>query len=257
MGGICGSSSKTKVSDIRQTSYEQGFDISLPRDVVELLVSRPSNLDDTGTELHTSGSSEDGESDELPGRKLFNKSRAMVMQWVGNVEISPIAAEESAQTMDIDLEKHTTARLSSYRSFIKESEAYHWLLNKIRQYDQLDFRNAEAMLQIGSKIRSQLRAQEPLRKMSSRKPLSLVKMTFNLDWDPVRFMKDAGIAFPFEQQFPRLLCLTGSWNEAQALTVAEYTNQTWPRSGQALISLLQELLSHAENRESAGKTYAI
>lgn len=243
--------------NIRKTSYEQGFDISLPRDIVELLVSRPSNLDDTGTELQTSGSSEDGESDELSERTLFSKPRAMVMQWVGNVELSPMAAEEPAQLMDIDLEKHITTRLSSYRSFIKDSEAYNWLLNKIRQYDQLDFQNAEAMLEIGSKIRNQLRAQEPLRKMSSRKSLSLVKMTFNLDWDPIRFMKDAGIAFPFEQQFPNILCLTGSWNEAQALTVAEYTSQTWPRSGQALISLLQELLSHAENRESAGKTYAI
>lgn len=180
----------------------------------------------------------------------------MVMQWVGNVETSPIAAEEPTQLMDIDLEKHITTRLSSYRSFIKESEAYNWLLTKIRQYDQLDFRNAEAMLEIGSKIRSQLRAQEPLRKMSSRKPLALVEMTFNLDWDPVGFMKDAGVDFPFEHQFPRLLCLTGSWNEAQALTVAEYTSQTWPRSGQALISLLQELLSHVENRESTGKSYA-
>ncbi|KAH6968063.1 hypothetical protein DER45DRAFT_477375 [Fusarium avenaceum] len=224
------------------------------KNIVELLVSHPSNLDDIGTELQTSGSSEDGESDELPGRTPFSKPRIMVMQWVGNVETSPIAAEESPQLMDIDLEKHITTRLSSYRSFIKKSEAYHWLLNKIRQYDQLDFQNAEAMLEIGSKIRSKLRAQEPLRKMSSRKPLSLVKMTFNLDWDPIRFMKDAGIGFLFDQQFPNVLCLTGSWNEAQALTVAEYTSQTWPKSGQALISLLQELLSHAENIESAGQT---
>lgn len=242
--------------NIRKTSSEQEFDISLPRNIVELLVSHPSNLDDTGTELHTSGSSEDGESDELAERTLFSKPRAMVMQWVGNVEISPIAAEECTQGMDVDLEKHIATRLSSYRSFIKESEAYNWLLNKIRQYDQLDFQNAEAMLEIGSKIRSQLRAQEPLRKMSSRKPLSLVKMTFNLDWDPIQFIKDAGIDFLFDQQFPNVLCLTGSWNEAQALTVAEYTSQTWPQSGQALISLLQELLSHVENREPAGKTYA-
>ncbi|KIL85182.1 hypothetical protein FAVG1_11611 [Fusarium avenaceum] len=224
------------------------------KNIVELLVSRPSNLDDTVTQLETSGSSEDGESDELPERTPFNKPRTMVMQWVGNVEISPVAAEESAQVMDIDLEKHITIRLSSYRSFIKKSEAYHWLLNKIRQYGQLDFQNAEAMLEIGSKIQSQLRAQGPLRKMSSRKPLSLVKMMFNLEWDPVRFMKDAGIAFLFEQQFPRLLCLTGWWNEAQALTVADYTSQTWPRSGQALISLLQDFLSHAENRDSSGRT---
>ncbi|RSM20212.1 hypothetical protein CDV31_001009 [Fusarium ambrosium] len=80
---------------------------------------------------------------------------------------------------------------------------------------------------------------------------SMVTVTFNLDWNPVRFFRNLGIKVPFEEALPKILCLVGSWDEAQALTVADYMNQTWPESGQPLITLLQELVSLPEGEERA------
>ncbi|KAF9786523.1 hypothetical protein IL306_002721 [Fusarium sp. DS 682] len=180
------------------------------KDIVELLVSRPLNHDDTETQLGSSSPSEDGEGDELSSRPLFKKPRAMVMQWVRDASVSPIAAEEPPQPMDVDVKDQLTPQLPRYKEFIQQSEAYQWLLNRILQHDQLSFEDAGAMMEIGSRIRSHLRTQTPLRKMSSRKPLSLARMTFNLDWDPVRFAKDAAIASPFMETLPKHICLTGS-----------------------------------------------
>ncbi|RSL51069.1 hypothetical protein CEP54_011613 [Fusarium duplospermum] len=58
-----------------------------------------------------------------------------------------------------------------------------------------------------------------------------------------------GTKVPFKEALPKMLCLVGSWDEAQALTVADYMNQTWPESGQPLITLLQELVSLPEGEE--------
>lgn len=176
------------------------------------------------------------------------------MKWVDDIEASPHADEElDSSTEDYPVQDDILPQLPHYEEFIRDSDAYQWLLSKICQHSLLTFQEPNAMLEIGTKIRNQLRAQEPLRKMSSRKPPSMVKMTFHLDWNPVRFMHDAGFAPPYEEALERVVCLTGSWNEAQATTVRDYMDQTWPRSGHTLITLIQTLLSFPEGQECSCK----
>ncbi|KAF7541960.1 hypothetical protein G7Z17_g11861 [Cylindrodendrum hubeiense] len=206
------------------------------KNIIEVLIPRPLDHDDMGTQDVESSLSESADGNELPNRVPFRKPRAMVMQWVGDVKSSPLAAEETGHPIDGSVRDgleydnvkepqpplpgniEILSQLPDYEEFIRESDAYQWLLTKIRQHGLLTFEGPNAMLEIGTKIRNQLRAHEPLRKMSSRKPPSLVKMTFNIDWNPVRFMNEAGFPHPLEETLPGVLCLTGSWNEAQAAT---------------------------------------
>ncbi|KAH6890692.1 hypothetical protein B0T10DRAFT_439881 [Thelonectria olida] len=195
------------------------------RNIVQLLVP-----DAMGTETDKSASSEDGEDDGLSSRVPFKKSRDMVLEWAGTSRHGPEGPTEVLQ-------------LPQYEKFIQESEAYRWLLAEISQHGRLNFEGSSAMLEIGTKIRNHLQAQEPLRKMSSQRPPSSVRMTFHIDWNPVRFMHDEGVTPPFAEALPKIHCLTGSWNEAQATTAIDYMDQTWPQSGRALFGLVQKLLS--------------
>ncbi|KAL5589701.1 hypothetical protein FOVSG1_011568 [Fusarium oxysporum f. sp. vasinfectum] len=71
-------------------------------------------------------------------------------------------------------------------------------------------------------------------------------MTYSVTLDVIGIMKHSGISSSFDKALPNILCLTGKWDEAQATSVAEYMDQTWPQSGGAIISLLQDLLSDQE-----------
>lgn len=275
MGGIRCSSSQAEVSAIAESQYTIAIDLAVFRNIIDLLGPRPLDIDVIEVREDDSITSENDENEEeddgLSSRVPFIKPRVMVMEWVGDVEESSSAAQEAtaltSHSMSEDpiqeeikfnreLEEPFTApnqedlpQLPHYEEFIRESDAYQWLLTKIRQHGQLTFGNPDAMSAIGTRIRKLLRAQEPLRKMSSRKPPALVRMTFNLDWNPVRFMQEAGFAVPLGETLLRVLCLTGSWDEAQATKVIDYMDQTWPRSGRALLALLQNLLSIAEGEE--------
>lgn len=191
------------------------------------------------------------------------------MQWVVGVETSPHVDDELGPSTEgepshgdneheyglkesLPRQAHSLdilPQLPYYEEFIRVSDAYQWLLTKICQHGLLKFKEPNTMLEIGTNIRNKLRAQEPLRKMSSRKPPSVVKMTFYFGWNPARSMNDAGFAPPYEEALGRVVCLTGSWNEAQASTVRDYMDQTWPQSGHALITLMQTLLSIPEGQE--------
>lgn len=191
------------------------------------------------------------------------------MQWVDDVGASPHAGEELGPPTEDDpvrdniYHEHRSnesfprqahsleilSQLPHYEQHIRASDAYQWLITTICQHGLLTFQIPNTMLEIRSKIRNQLRAQESQRGMSSRKPLSVVKMTFCFDWNLDRSMRDAGFSPPYEDALERMVCLTGSWNEAQATTVRDYMDQTWPRSGHALITLMQNLLSTPEGQE--------
>ncbi|KKP00556.1 hypothetical protein THAR02_07334 [Trichoderma harzianum] len=244
------------------------------KNIIELLVPRPLDHDVIGSQDSESKLSEDEDQDESSNREIFRKSKATVKEWINEVEPSPHAGEELSQAtadgpVQDDIEHEYGSKrlllqqahnleilpqLPNYEQFIRVSDAYQWLLNKVRQHGLLTFQAPNAMLEIGTKIRNQLRAQEPLRKMSSRKPLSVVKMTFCFDWNLDRSMRDASRSPPDGDALGRMVCLTGSWDEGQATTMKDYMDQTWPRSG-ALIALMQTLLSTPEGQECSDQAH--
>jgi hypothetical protein len=136
--------------------------------------------------------------------------------------------------------------MPQYRQFIQDSSAYRWLLAKLKQHNRLTCEKPNIMDEIGMAIRNKLKTTESLRKMSRNRAPVPIGMTYTVNWDLLGCMRNRGIPSPFSAALPNILCLTGTWDEAQATTVIEYMDQTWPQSGRALIALLQTLLSALE-----------
>lgn len=161
----------------------------------------------------------------------FKKAEEMIVDWIDDVN--------SGEPNDI-------SQMPQYRQFIQGSEAYQWLLTKISQESRLSCEEPSLMDSIGNTIRNKLKERIPYHKMSRKKASIGFEMTYSVTLDVIGMMKRSGISSPFDKALPNILCLIGKWDEAQAISVGEYMDQTWPQSGGAIISLLQDLLSDQE-----------
>ncbi|TXB96893.1 hypothetical protein FocTR4_00011439 [Fusarium oxysporum f. sp. cubense] len=161
----------------------------------------------------------------------FKKAEEMIVDWINDVK--------SGEPNDL-------SQMPQYRRFIQGSEAYRWLLTKISQQSRLSSEEPSLMDRIGTTIRNKLKECIPHHKMSRKKASIAFEMTYSVTLDVIGIMKHSGISSSFDKALPNILCLTGKWDEAQATSVAEYMDQTWPQSGGAIISLLQDLLSDQE-----------
>ncbi|KAH7268553.1 hypothetical protein B0J15DRAFT_523130 [Fusarium solani] len=203
------------------------------KQIVQLLASAPSEMASSRTDQELLGD------DGLPGPKQSSKPSDAILDWVSGVQ--PESTTEISSS-------------AQYMESVQQSDAYRWLLTKILQHDRLSFGDEYGAARIGKTIRRELRVRGyPLKSRVRPRP-SMVTMIFNLNWNPVRFFRNLGTNIPYEEALPKILCLVGSWDEAQALTVADYMNQTWPESGQSLITLLQELVSLPEGQECSYET---
>ncbi|PGH07641.1 hypothetical protein GX51_01650 [Blastomyces parvus] len=196
-------------------------------EIIELLAAAAPLEVGCGEKAYEESISEEGEDDKLSKREPFEKPSDILSKWLNN---------------DLTDKNRGLSQLPDYEKFIQRSDAYQWLLFRMRQHGQLTFTDPDLMRDIGVRVQNQLRAQELLRRISRRRS-SLVRMTFNLDWNPVQFIQDRGLAPSALHALDKVLCLTGSWDEAQAATITEYMGQTWPVTWEHIINLLRELIS--------------
>lgn len=276
LSSFIGSGSKCDYADFA-LKRKSNINIIACRKVIELLASNSlevsaekSDLDEADrNNAFEESFNDEGEADELSERRLFKKPADMLFNWIEAVELSTSTPEESGQSIrdapsseDFDVEvdvppattkKQVLFQLPDYKKFVQQSNAYQWLISRIRQHSRLAFGDPNLMFDIGASIRNQLRVEESLRRLSRRRPPTLVSMTINLDWNPIHFVQDQGLASPSSDVLGKVLCLSGSWDEAQATTVMEYIEQTWPITGEPIISLLHELISLPEGQECTCK----
>ena len=210
--------------------------------------------------------------DNEPAKPAFQKSPQDMTHWVDAASASVInpkaiggsdfdAAREMmrfADTLDDSDDEYVVMprpvqeqhppRLKDYRAFVQPSESYRWLLAKIGQYGQLSWAERDAIGEISAQIQRDLRAREPLRKMSHRRPLSVAKIDLHLPWHPRQFVEDKNMSFLANLE--RTVCITGSWKEAQATTITGYMRQTWPVTCECLLDVLEKL-----SRQDTGKLH--
>jgi hypothetical protein len=183
---------------------------------------------------------------EEPHRRPHFKSHSEVSDWINSAEsgtsLGPVSEELREKTPQ-ELEQPSVPQLSDYKVFIESSESYRWLVSRFRQHRQLSNGDRDTKSDVGSSLRERLRTQEALRKMSHRRPLSKVVVEFVLQWHPKSHVDDQGDDQPMPKTLDNILCLTGSWYEAQATTIADYMRQTWPVTGEAVVSLFRQLMN--------------
>ncbi|KAF5685141.1 hypothetical protein FCIRC_3579 [Fusarium circinatum] len=199
------------------------------RYIVDLLDFQVPSFETAESEsAHGSMGSEEADYENETPTEPFRKAEETIFDWIRGVSFGATSH---------------LSQMPKYRQFIQGSNAYRWLLAKISQHRQLACEKPSSMDKIGASIREDLRSHISQRKISRSQAPVWFEMIYILGWDPMRLMRRAGISSDFAKALPNIICLTGSWNEAQATTVAEYMEQTWPQSGGAIITLLQEILS--------------
>ncbi|KAG7426624.1 Vegetative incompatibility protein HET-E-1 [Fusarium oxysporum f. sp. raphani] len=190
------------------------------RNIVDLLDFQVPAFDEAESESGQSLWDSEAENEEEPSIVPFRKAEEMIIDWIGEVE--------TGKPNDI-------SQMLQYRKFIQGSKAYEWLLTKICQQSRLSCEEPNLMDSVGSTIRNELKERIPRHKMSRRKASIWFEMTYSLTLDLIGIMKKSGISGSCAKALPNILCLTGNWNEAQATTVSEYMNQTWPQSGMSMV----------------------
>jgi hypothetical protein len=191
---------------------------------------------------------EDVESDdEGLHRQPHFKSHSEVADWIDRAELGtnlgPVLGD-SSEGMLQDVEQQSLTCLADYKVFVESSESYRWLVSRIWQHGRLSYGDPDTKSEISINLRERLRTHESLQKMSHQRPLSKVLVEFILQWHPKDHVEEQGQDYPLSSTLDNILCLTGSWDEAQAMTAADYMRQTWPNTGEAVISLFKLLLTN-------------
>jgi len=63
-------------------------------------------------------------------------------------------------------------------------------------------------------------------------------MQIYVTWDLAKYIKSLGVSLYHPDIWNRILCLTGSYNDLQAVPAAVYLRQTWPITGERLEDML-------------------
>jgi hypothetical protein len=246
VGSIRRYPSKSRVSrDVPQFSLSDllliGSKTSVCSHIIKILRTRDDIdevIDHHNTD--TKSLSEGDESDNFSPSRPFLKSRADLQGWINTLEHPSQSTDFKMPSIPFEGEK--LSQIPSYLDRIPNSDAYCWLVSKIRSRSLLTFALPNTMEEIGSDLLRTLSSRSLPRRMSRRKPLPVAQVRFVIDWELQYFVHQLGISPLAPDLWDRILCLVGTLQEAQALTVAEYIFQTWPTSGGHILVFLLEIL---------------
>lgn len=209
--------------------------------------------------------------DRDQGRDQFDNriapaiSQEMTRDWVNNLdyldEFEPDRIPENQDTgedplqedhPDQDYEEDGGANgfdLSAHRSLISASAAYRWLLVTLRRESLLELKCSK-MEDIRQTILSSLKVSQ---KISRSRPAEAFRTTFLINWDPIAFLKEQLYEENLEEAIDKVITLTGSAKNAQALTTLQYLRQTWPITGEYVLQLVKNVLRGPRSEKYTGE----
>ncbi|CAO2657309.1 Nn.00g034350.m01.CDS01 [Neocucurbitaria sp. VM-36] len=193
----------------------------------------------TDSELNEIASSVDEGSDDEDPRPAFVKPDNYLSDWAASVSGMFNGGDQQLPRSE---EAHSF-ELPDHEAFIHQSDAYRWLLSNIHQRGLIPSKEAKIMTDIGKQVLDRFQAHKALHTMSRRRPSPMANMTFQIDWSPKAYITSLGLNPSSADVLNQVLCLTGTWCEAQAMTVSEYISQTWPTSAELITTILQKLIT--------------
>ncbi|KAF7540099.1 hypothetical protein G7Z17_g12282 [Cylindrodendrum hubeiense] len=198
--------------------------------------------------------------DGLDGMDLLDKM-AMWQSKYDEDDIHPGEAEyffNDAKYDDDDNDDNETEEinLSAYQSVIFDSQAYKWLLANLKKEAVLQWKESHPCILIEN-IRLTLIEKLPTGTISKRHAPLSHEMTFVLNWqEDIKLRLDREseepVAWP-ARELSSFVVLTGSHDDAQALTMKQYMSQTWPANGLEMCNVLQAAIrSHECQGQATG-----
>ncbi|KAL3477017.1 hypothetical protein BJX99DRAFT_257922 [Aspergillus californicus] len=127
--------------------------------------------------------------------------------------------------------------INEYTALIRDTPAYRKLLADIRCECLFDNAVPEVLGDVREAIYSALSTDRGRGSQADS-----IYMTFKVDWDPIAFAKQQGYHDKPDIVIHDAITLTGTSSKTQAVTCAQYLQQAWPITGQAILGLIQDLV---------------
>ena len=129
--------------------------------------------------------------------------------------------------------------LAAYKDLITSSPMYEWLLGSIRR--ELNLHPAKPNVQ--NVIRNKILGSLPSSRTVSRyDQLRIYQAKFTLNWNPLAFVKEQEYDMSKEGFLGKVITITGSSQDAEAMTCLQYLHQTWHSYGVNLLQLVEATL---------------
>ena len=80
--------------------------------------------------------------------------------------------------------------------------------------------------------------------ISRSAPEKSITAIFEIDWNPVNFLKEQKYEGSPSEALSHAITLTGAPNDAQALTTREYLSQVWPTTSSQILKLVAEVIQN-------------
>lgn len=156
-------------------------------------------------------------------------------------------AEQAEQDEESDMPE-----LSVYQSFISNIASYEWLLSSLRRELFLAPAKPNIMEAIRNKILTSLPSSH---RLSRRLSAEAYTVTYVVQWNPLDFLDEQGYQEEPGEALKGVITLTGSSEDAQALSCAQYLCQTWPSTGGYILQLIMEIVRAGPgNRQTCKST---
>jgi hypothetical protein len=132
--------------------------------------------------------------------------------------------------------------IPSYHKAIHNTPAYEWLLTDIRRELLLAPPDFNLMDNIAHHIREEVSSIPAIGRVSPNERPKPCEVSFELDWQPLAFIKQQEYGRDPDEAIERAVTLTGNSLDAQAVTTREYMCQTWPMTGSRTLALLKNVI---------------
>ncbi|TPR11848.1 Fungal specific transcription factor domain family protein [Aspergillus niger] len=149
-------------------------------------------------------------------------------------------AENSDSDEDILIENdENLPEYATYRKLITGSPVYEWLLGSLRR--KLQLHPAEPNVQDAIRDRI-LKTLPSSRRVSRYDQPTVYQVVYLLKWDPVSFIAEQEYDISKEGFLGKIITITGTSQDAQAMTCLQYLHQTWHSYGANILQLVEAAL---------------
>ena len=172
-----------------------------------------------------------------------------ITEWLSQ-EDPDLPVPEDADELDTGAPEIDSWNVEKYKDFVSKTSAYTWLLANVAREVAQTSHESYLLKQIRNAISSRL---PPIIKVSSRTVTDTTTISFQMDWDPMAFIREQRYSGDPAIVLERVITLTGSPINAQALPCLQYLTQAWPCSGTHVASLLKKLTRAKSGQQVFGR----
>ena len=177
--------------------------------------------------------------------------RERVTEWLSKENPDPVFPENADEPYTGVPEVDGWDDVEKYKELISKTSAYTWLLANVAREIAQTSDESYLLKQIRDEISRRI---PPIIKVSPRRAPDTMMVWFQMEWDPMAFILEQKYSEKPSIVLDRVITLTGSPTNAQALPCLQYLVQAWPGSGTHIACLLKKLPHARVGQHVVGRT---